>query len=359
VIRALLVSAALTVLTSPLGAQAVSVLVGAVRAEYADSVSGTAGFLSGRVSAASPAAAAAVEASFSEFVTGEWALQLGGFGTALHTVSERLAVGIAGGGDASNFEGGTWSGSGGVGPILVTVLGQMVTSLAGSFGGVRRVDETAFAVGTGNLRLRGFPTVGLGIEGGLSGVVADAFQYLDATVGLILRGSRLEAGVSGGERAGDFRDGAWGSARVVYAITPWTIVEAALGRYPRDITGFTEGLFGSVGVRFNLSRTARARWVSEPVDAVRVERVNDERVRVTIRHSVRQGDRLEIAGDWNEWLPEALRQEGADRWAIDLRLTPGVYKFALLVNGEGWTVPEGVPTVPDDFGGEVGLLVIR
>jgi hypothetical protein len=336
VIRALLVSAALAVLTSPLGAQAVSVLVGAVRAEYADSVSGTAGFLSGRVSAASPATAGAVEASFSEFVTGEWALQLGGFGTALHAVSERLAVGIAGGGDASNFEGGTWSGSGGVGPILVTVLGPMVTSLAASVGGVRRVDETAFAVGTGNLRLRGFPTVGLGIEGGL-----------------------LEAGVSGGGRAGDLRDGAWGSARVMYAITPWTIVEAALGRYARDITGFTEGVFGSVGVRFNLSRTARARWVSEPVDAVRVERVNDERVRVTIRHSVRQGDRLEIAGDWNEWLPEALRQEGADRWAIDLRLAPGVYKFALLVNGQGWTVPEAVPTVPDDFGGEVGLLVIR
>jgi hypothetical protein len=121
----------------------------------------------------------------------------------------------------------------------------------------------------------------------------------------------------------------------MYAITPWTIVEAALGRYARDITGFTEGVFGSVGVRFNLSRTARARWVSEPVDAVRVERVNDERVRVTIRHSVRQGDRLEIAGDWNEWLPEALRQEGADRWAIDLRLAPGVYKFALRMDRAG------------------------
>lgn len=358
-IRALLVSAALTVLVSPLGAQAVSIFAGVVRAEYADSVAGTAGVLSGRVSAVTPAAAGTLEAGFSEFVTGEWTLQLGGFGMALRAMSDHVAGGIVGGGDLYNFKGGTWSGGGEVGPVLVTLWDPITTSLALSFGGVRRVDETSVAVGGADLRIRGYPTIGIEVEGGLSGIFASAVQYLDATLGLILRSPRLEAGVTGGVRAGDLRNGAWGGARIEYAVTPWIIAEARLGRYPQDLTGFRDGAFGSVGVRFNLNRSARVRWRVAPAGAVRVERVAEQQVRVTIRHSVEPGHRLDIAGDWNEWLPEPLSREDSERWSIDLGLTSGVYKFALVIDGERWIIPDGVPTAPDDFGGEVGLLVIR
>jgi hypothetical protein len=35
-----------------------------------------------------------------------------------------------------------------------------------------------------------------------------------------------------------------------------------------------------------------------------------------------------------------------------------VYHFSLIVD-EAWIVPDGVATLPDDFGGQVGLLVIN
>jgi hypothetical protein len=39
-------------------------------------------------------------------------------------------------------------------------------------------------------------------------------------------------------------------------------------------------------------------------------------------------------------------------------LAPGVYRFALLVNGDRWTVPDEIAAVPDEFGGKAALLVI-
>ena len=57
--------------------------------------------------------------------------------------------------------------------------------------------------------------------------------------------------------------------------------------------------------------------------------------------------------------PFPLRYEGSGRWSIELRLESGIYKYALLVNGEDWTVPTGAPTLPDDLGGKVGLLTVR
>jgi hypothetical protein len=41
-----------------------------------------------------------------------------------------------------------------------------------------------------------------------------------------------------------------------------------------------------------------------------------------------------------------------------LPLGPGAYRFSLILDGEHWVVPEGVPMLPDDFGGEVGLLLV-
>ncbi len=69
-------------------------------------------------------------------------------------------------------------------------------------------------------------------------------------------------------------------------------------------------------------------------------------------------ERLAIAGDWNDWTAVAMRREGRGRWTVELPLAPGVYRYALLVDGRAWAVPDGVPSLPDDFGGRVGVLVV-
>ena len=58
------------------------------------------------------------------------------------------------------------------------------------------------------------------------------------------------------------------------------------------------------------------------------------------------------------WLPVALERGANDRWSAELALGLGIYKYAIVVDGDVWTVPDGVPSEPDDFGGEVATLVI-
>ena len=79
---------------------------------------------------------------------------------------------------------------------------------------------------------------------------------------------------------------------------------------------------------------------------------------VTLEFEQRGAQTVAVAGDWNSWLPEPLRPTRPDRWAVQLSLAPGVYHFTLLIDGTAWTIPPGVPSVPDGLGGRVAVLVV-
>ena len=355
--RAALACATWLALAPPLAAQQVSLLAGGAHARYADTLAGTAGLLSARLSGASRLTAVSFEANFSQFVTGEWATQLATQGTALFPLARRVALGIAGGGAASNFEGGTWSGAGGAGPLLAISSRRWLATVGASAGGVRRVDQTNLGMVTGSVRLRYTLPSGVAVEGGVSGTAADTIQYTDATASVSVRTSRLLFAVSAGARTGNFSDDPWAQARLELFATGTATVEAALGRYPRDLTGFTDGLFVNLGVRLRLAGSAPPRRAATARPPVRVERLGATRVRISLEYRG-DVDRLEIAGDWNGWTPVPLARRAEGRWVAEFQLEPGVYKYALLADGH-WTLPEGAVAVPDDFGGKVGLLVVR
>ena len=53
-----------------------------------------------------------------------------------------------------------------------------------------------------------------------------------------------------------------------------------------------------------------------------------------------------------------LGQAGSGRWTIVLPIGPGTWRFALVMADGTWIVPNGVTSLPDDFGGQVGVLVV-
>jgi hypothetical protein len=65
-----------------------------------------------------------------------------------------------------------------------------------------------------------------------------------------------------------------------------------------------------------------------------------------------------IAGDWNGWTPDLLRNLGADIWEGVLQLAPGTYHFNLVVDGRDWVVPGGIATVSDGMGGLLAILTV-
>jgi hypothetical protein len=337
--------------------QRASLYGGGAHARYADSVSGTAAILGGGLSLTSANAAGSGEVSLTQFTSGEWGADLSLSGFAVRPVIEPVVLGLSFAGRFSDFENGAWSGEGVVGPFAAKTFGEVVTSLSITVGGVRRVDESSFATARAGLSARHTLPSGTTLEGGLTGTTADTIQYADVTAGarFIWEGAALTLAV--GARAGELSDDPWIQASLEAELTRQATFEAAGGRYPRSLVGLTDGLFASAGVRFYFGPSPRPP-VGRPRRPLVVETLPSGRQRVSLTYN-RPVERLEIAGDWNGWVPVPLTPDGSGRWSFEVLLDPGIYKFSLVVDGSEWTVPDGVATVPDDFGGRVGLLVVR
>ena len=72
---------------------------------------------------------------------------------------------------------------------------------------------------------------------------------------------------------------------------------------------------------------------------------------------------VELVGTFSNWAPKALRLKGPGPvgfWAIAVKLPPGRYEYAFLVNGSQ-LVPDddGEALRPDGFGGENSLLLLK
>jgi hypothetical protein len=64
-------------------------------------------------------------------------------------------------------------------------------------------------------------------------------------------------------------------------------------------------------------------------------------------------------GDFTDWQPVALTHTGAGAWEIRLPLTPGVHRVNVRVDGGAWSVPAGARREESEFGGVVGVVVVR
>lgn len=331
-------------------------LLGGVHARYADSISGTAGLGTVRLSGSTPNTAGTITGSLSKFASGAWVTQFSGFGAALATLVHGVNLGISAGGDANRLQGGNWSGEVSGGLLGVFSHRSSLVSLGASLGSVRTFyDSTA---GTGVLSARLQQSLGGGsvLSGGVVAVTSDTTRYADATVELMYAGVNFRFSVGGGVRSGDLDDDPWAQGHVEYDVLSRLTVDLTAGRYPQDLVGFTDGLFVTIGTRFSLAGDARRSPTPErPVDIVPLE---DARVRLTVKYAG-NAQTLEVTGAWNGWLPLRLEKGTGERWSIVLDLEPGIYQYAIVVDGTTWTVPDGVPSEPDDFGGEVATLVIH
>lgn len=68
-----------------------------------------------------------------------------------------------------------------------------------------------------------------------------------------------------------------------------------------------------------------------------------------------------VVGEFNGWNPhrtEMVRASHAGLWQARLRLPPGVYQYAFVVDGTTWMKDPRSPTVGDGFGGENSVLLV-
>jgi hypothetical protein len=340
------------------GAQEFSARLGGVRATYANAVSGSAAMATARVGWDAPHYVASLGASYARFSSGWWASQLGGSFYGIRLVSSRAGVGLKADGEAGWLSDGAWSGSVAAGPVASVLVGPSVFSVGIAVVALRRIDSTTS--GTGGLSARVRTDLGpWSLEGALAAEHARQVDLLDATAEVAYQAGPLRLSALAGGRTGDLGGKPWLQGRAALRVAPWATLELQAGNYPRDITGFTGGSFLSFGVwiRPGPRRSGGPVGFSRSASpGVTIESLAPGRERVTF--VVPGAQQVALAGEWNDWTPVALTRVDGQRWQANVNLGKGAHRFSLLVDGGRWVVPVGVPSLPDSFGGSVGLLVV-
>jgi hypothetical protein len=204
-------------------------------------------------------------------------------------------------------------------------------------------------------------------------VVDDTIKYSDTFIAGHRESSRWELDASLGIRAGNqlptlpANRSTWGSVGATWWATPRFGVVASAGTYPVDFTqGFPGGQFVSLSVRLRspviVWRPPLAEATATPADrvsSIEARRVSGGSDQHRIRVFAPGARNVELSGDFTLWTPVALTSEGRGWWTATLPISRGTHEVNVRVNGGPWRAPPGLAALDDEFGGTVGLLVIR
>lgn len=146
------------------------------------------------------------------------------------------------------------------------------------------------------------------------------------------------------------------------------------GRYPSDpVRGTLAGRFASLGVRLT-ARPIRRRGSTALVDLLRREPRASETVAPPgapllvigsptagmrpLRVRIDEAQSVEVVADFTDWEPVSLRRVATDEWEIVLPVQRGAHRVNVRVDGGAWVVPRGSRVERDEYGGEVGVVVV-
>lgn len=316
-------------------------------------------------------------------------------------------------GSYSRFENERWAAQGNVSASAFTpTAGVFAAEAAAALGGSAHQDETRTGrvIGTGRVHLLG-STRGIWFGAGLGRmwdgllwrparlgeagvwmrlghattslkatptVVADTIKYTDTQLVLAWASPRFELAGTFGARAGSRLPQLggtakqWGNGNATLWLTRVLALVGSVGTYPSDLTqGFPSGRFAMFGLRLAASgyrasdvsvEAIAARDASaESATAGSITDFRHERVGANQTLSVRapHASGVEVMGDFSNWIPIRLVRTRADWWVATFPIRPGVYEMNVRANAGKWDVPPGLPELRDEFGGSVGILVVR
>jgi hypothetical protein len=205
--------------------------------------------------------------------------------------------------------------------------------------------------------------------------VADSIRYVDTQLSVRWQQTRLDLGLSAGLRSGDRLPvlggtaKSWGSVSLLAWLTRQVGLTASAGTYPVDFTqGFPGGRYATLGMR--------VRWPPPRISAQAPSFSGDNgsaaaansllafaATPATGGHVLRvrapAARKVEIAGDFTDWQPLALAPAEDGWWTLTLSISAGVHQLNVRIDGAAWLVPPGLTVVRDEFGGSVGLLIVR
>jgi hypothetical protein len=353
-----------------------SVDIGGAALRYADTLSTGAGAITPHVAIDWQSGFVDASGTYSQFTAGGWSTQglLSGsrfIPAGTHSIIE--FAGLAGG---STHSDGTRTGE-----TLVNArfhLGLARREFFVGAGGGRAWDGEAWrSVLLGEIGA----SLALGHGGALltisPAIVNDSLKYTDSQASLYWKRERLDLSAVLGFRVGDQaittnpNARSWASATAVAWMNPRVGFVASGGTYPIDPTqGFPGGRFVSLALRITTNVVRRHPPMAATEVDVGVAPVtasvtgfsarDDAAGMVTLTATAHGVQSVEITGDFTNWVPVRLTPAtSGESWAVTLPMNPGKYQMNIRIDRGPWTVPPGLLSMLDEFGGSVGLLVVE
>ena len=189
----------------------------------------------------------------------------------------------------------------------------------------------------------------------------DGHDVIDRVAAASVAGSGISLSGSVGTRRAPGEDRVYGGARIAVALGRGIAVFGGAETYPSNPLLNTAG-GRAISAGLSLSTGGIAPDASRPRDGAvgprpaAVPRVATGLTRLSIQAG--GAERVEVAGDWNQWRPIALVRSANGVWYADLAIPPGEYRYAFRIDGKEWEVPKGVATVNDGFGGRSARLSV-
>ena len=180
--------------------------------------------------------------------------------------------------------------------------------------------------------------------------------YTDRVATAAFGNDRFALSGAAGMRSAPDEQVGFGSVTGTVALARSVALQVAAGSYPSNrTTGAFGGSFASVGLSLRGSRRLDSADETPVVRGASAPIVGSTRLAIRAQGA----QRVEVAGDWNNWTPVLATRADDGMWYSDVRLTPGEHRYAFRLDGKKWVVPEGVASVDDGFGGWSALVVVR
>ncbi len=185
-------------------------------------------------------------------------------------------------------------------------------------------------------------------------------NFRDTELGGVAVLNALTLQLIAGQRHATDEERGYLAAGASYAFTPQLAVTFGGGTYPSDrLTGTSGGRYVTAGVNVSIGRSGAARsGAAARLPAARGvdgPAVGTTRLTIAAPHATR----VELAGDWNNWQRVTAQRARDDVWYVDVPLAPGEYRYAFVIDGTSWRVPEGAVSADDGFGSKVAWVTVR
>lgn len=175
------------------------------------------------------------------------------------------------------------------------------------------------------------------------------------------RRGRLELETMGGITVGE---GAplrrWAQGTVRMQLSRRVLLSLSQGQRPQSSLAFDASaqprtMIGVQLAPWSTSQWAMAAAVHPVARAWFARRDADGRMLLHVR--TRDAHRVELAGDFTDWLAAELTPIGGGWWRIAVPIEPGLHHVQVRLDGGAWQVPPGLPRSSEGFDGPIGLLL--